>query len=64
MLQVAKFLTCNLESYIPITNFFNINSTPTFIENLKEIPVYENIRLQSLNVRDMYTNIPTGKLTL
>ena len=53
-------LTNKLHTYTPLPYTYNIKNSSHLISDLKEIPYDLNLRLASLDITNMYTNIPTG----
>ena len=53
-------LTNKLHTYTPLPNTYNVKNSSHLISDLKEIPYDLNLRLASLDITNMYTNIPTG----
>jgi len=60
--KIAKMLTKKLLIHIPLPYIYNVKNTTQLINDLKEIPYNDNLRLASLDIANMYTNIPTGEL--
>jgi len=60
--KVAKILTNKLLTYIPLPYTYNVKNTTHLINDLKEIPYNQDLRLASLDIANMYTNIPTDEL--
>ena len=59
--KVAKMLTNKLHTYAPLPYTYNIKNSQ-LINDLQEIPYDLNLRLASLDITNMYTNIPTSTL--
>jgi hypothetical protein len=55
-------LTKKLLAYIPLPYTYNVKNTTHLINDLKEILYNQNLSLASLDIANMYTNIPTGEL--
>jgi hypothetical protein len=60
--KIAKMLTKKLLTYIPLPYTYNVKNTTHLINDLKEIPYNRNLRLASLDITNMYPNIPTSEL--
>ena len=60
--KFAKVLTKKLLRYISLPYTYNFKNTNHLINDLKEIPCNQNLRLASLDIANMYSNIPTGEL--
>ena len=61
-LQSSKNPCQKLHTYIPLPYTFNVRSSTQLINDLQEIPYDQNLRLASLDITSMYTNIPTHEL--
>lgn len=57
--KLAKMLTRILKSYIPLPNVYNVQNSVQLMRDLSDIPSVPGLKLVSLDVWDMYTNIPT-----
>jgi hypothetical protein len=51
-----------LQTHIPLPYAFNVKDTTQLINDLKNIPFDQNLRLASFDISNMYTNIPTDVL--
>ena len=60
--KLAKLLTKELQTHIPLPYKFNIKSTVQLINNLGDIPYNQKLKLASFDIQNMYTNIPTEEL--
>jgi len=56
--KIAKMLTKKLLIYIPLPYTHNVKNITHLINDLKEIPYNHNLRPASLDIANMYTNIP------
>ena len=61
--KFAKMLAKKLKTYIPLPYAFNVKNTTQLINDLKDISYNHNLRLASFDIKNMYTNISTSKLT-
>ena len=60
--KLAKKLTNILETYTPLPYAFNIQNSIQLMKDVSEIPFVPDLRLASLDVSDMYSNVPTDEL--
>ena len=60
--KLAKKLTNILKTHIPLPNAFNIQNSVQLMRDISEIPFVPELKLASLDISDMYSNIPTGEL--
>jgi len=60
--KIAKKLTKKLQTYIRFPYTYNVKNTTHLTNGLKEIPYNRKLRLASLEIANMYTNIPTSEL--
>jgi hypothetical protein len=60
--HLAKLVTDVITREIPLPNTFNIMNTIHLMTDLNEIPFTQHLHLASLDIKDMYTNIPTSTL--
>ena len=51
-----------LKEYIPIPNAFNVPNSVHLMKDLADIPCVTELRLASLDILNMYSNIPTKEL--
>ena len=58
--KIAKMLNKKLQTYIAVPYTYNVKNTTHVVNDLKEIPYNRNLSLASLDITNMYTNIPTG----
>ena len=60
--KMAKLLNKLIQLHIPLPNSFNVTNTPQLINELLSIPCKPGIKLASLDIENMYTNIPTSEI--
>jgi hypothetical protein len=60
--KLAKLVIATISHVIPLPNTFNLKNLIQLMQELRQIPYNENIWLVSFDVKNMYTNIPTGEL--
>jgi len=60
--KLARSLVKKLQTHVPLLYTFNIKNSIQLINDLKDIPFNQNLRLASFDISYMYTNIPTDKL--
>jgi len=54
---------CNiLETFLPLPNTFNIQNSTQLMKEISEIPFTPGLHLASLDISDMYSNIPTNDI--
>jgi len=51
-----------LQLYVPLPYSFNVKKFVHFIEDLSIIPFSTNLQFVSLDITNMYSNVPTGDL--
>lgn len=56
--RIKKHLIQILKSHLIIENTYNIKNTKSLIELLKHVKISNNTKLISLDISDMYTNVP------
>jgi hypothetical protein len=61
--KLATMFTGILKSYIPLPNVYNVQNPVQLIRDLSDIPFVPGLKLASLDISDMYTNIPTEDVT-
>jgi hypothetical protein len=59
---MAKLLNKIVNKYIPLPNAVNIKNTAQLIADLQDTPYEQHIKLASLDIENMYPNIPTNEL--
>ena len=60
--NLAKTLTKVLKKYIPLPHVYNVHNSVHLMEDLTNAPYNPNLRTASLDISNMYTNIPIKKL--
>jgi len=60
--KLAKMLTGILKPYLPLPNVYNILNSVQLLNDLSQIPFVLELKVASLDVSNMYTNIPTTDL--
>ena len=60
--KIAKKLSNILKTYVPLTYAFNIRNSTHLIKDISEIPYTPGLQLASLDISDMYSNIPTNEV--
>jgi len=60
--KLAKHLSKILQLHIPLPNAFNVRSPTHLLDDLYDIPYEQGTRLASLDIENMYPNIPTNEL--
>jgi hypothetical protein len=61
--KLAQHLVNILTIYIPLPCIFNIKNSVHLMKDLLQIPYNSHLGLASLDISNMYPNIPTKKLT-
>jgi hypothetical protein len=57
--KLSKLLNHLLKTHIPLPYVYNVKNTPQLMYEINEIPYNSHLRLASLDIDNMYTNIPT-----
>jgi hypothetical protein len=60
--KLVKLFTGILKLYIPLPNICNVQNSVQLMKDLSEIPFVPELKLTSLDISNMYTNIPTDDL--
>ena len=60
--KLAKKLSDILETYVPLPYVYNIQNSLHLMKDISDIPVTPGLQLVSLDISDMYSNIPTNEL--
>jgi hypothetical protein len=60
--KLAKELTRILQQNLQLPYTYNISNTVQLTTDLNSIPINENTRMCSFDIKNMYTNIPTAKV--
>ena len=61
--KLAKYLNKLLTTYIPLPNAFNVLNTTHLMNDILHIAHKPGIKLPSLDIENMYPNIPTNEIT-
>jgi len=56
--KLSKYFTNKINYIAPLPNAFNIKSTNDLIQNLKDTPLLPHFTFASLNITNLYSNIP------
>jgi len=57
--NLASWFTNVLKEYIPLPNAFNVSNSVHLVKDLADIPCAPELRLASLDISNMYSNILT-----
>jgi hypothetical protein len=60
--KLARLLNEILTMHIPLPYIYNVKNTIQLMEDITEIPYNHNLKLASLDIDNMYPNIPTDEL--
>jgi hypothetical protein len=60
--KLAKMLAKKLLIHIPLPYAFNVENTVQLMKDLRAIPYDRNMKFASLDLNNMYSNIPTNEL--
>ena len=60
--QLAKKLNKILEIFLPLPNMFNVMNSLQIMNEMSDIPFTPDLQLASLDIADMYSNIPTDDI--
>jgi len=60
--KLARMFSEKLRTYIPLPYVYNIQNSIQLMKDLSDIPYSPNLKLASLDISNMYTNIPTEVL--
>jgi len=52
-----------LKSHIPLPNVFNAQNSVQLMRDLSDIPFVPSLKIASLDISDIHTNIPTEDVT-
>ena len=55
---MAKHLTKTLNDYLKLSYQYNVQDSATLAQDLKQLTIHDNLRLITLDKRDLYVNIP------
>jgi hypothetical protein len=57
-LQTIQIVTQKINHLTPLTHAFNIKNTKDLIKNLKDTPILPHFSFASLDITNLYSNIP------
>jgi hypothetical protein len=60
--KLAKLLARKLHTYIPLPYTFNVENTMQLINDLTELPYGHNIKFASLDISNIYSNVPIKEM--
>jgi len=60
--KLARMLTDILKTHIPVPNVYNVQNSTQLMNDISQIPFVPELKLASLDISNMYTNIPTKDL--
>jgi hypothetical protein len=60
--KLAKLLARKIHTYIPLPYTFNVENTVQLMKDLTELPYDHNIKFASLDINNMYSNIPIKEM--
>ena len=60
--KLAKKITEILTTYIPLTYTSNVRNSAQLIRDISEIPYTTDLQMASLDIADMYSNVPTSEV--
>ena len=60
--KLAKMFSEKLKTYIPLPYVYNVQNSIQLMRDLSDIPYSPNLKLASLDISNVYTNIPTEEL--
>ena len=60
--KLAKMLADILNSHLPMPNVYNVQNSTQLMNNISQIPIVPELKLASLDISNIYTNIPTKDL--
>jgi len=60
--KLAKMLTDVLKSRLPLPNMYNVQNSTHLMNDISQILFVPGLKLASLDISNMYTNIPTKEL--
>jgi len=56
--KLAKHLTKTLNDYLNLSYQYNVQDSATLAQDLKQLTIHDNLRLITLDIKDLYVNIP------
>jgi hypothetical protein len=60
--KIAKFLNKKLLCLIDMPNMFNAKNSQEVARDLQDIPVNDNYKTITLDIKDLYVNLPTQNI--
>jgi len=60
--KLAKMLTDVLKTHLPMPNVYNVQNSIQLMSDISQMPFAPELKLASLDISNMYTNIPTKDL--
>ena len=60
--KLAKLLARKIHTYIPLPYTFNVENTIKLMNHLTELPYEHNIKFASLDINNMYSNVPIKEM--
>jgi len=60
--KLAKMLTDILKTHLPMPTVYNVKNSIQLMNDISQIPFFPELKLASLDISNMYTNIPTKDL--
>jgi hypothetical protein len=60
--RLARMLTDILKTHIPLPNVYNVQNSTQLMNDISQIPFVPELKLASLDISNVYTNIPTKDL--
>jgi len=62
--KIAKFLNNKLQNMKILPNTYNIKNSIEIAEELTQLNINQNNKLFTLDIKDLYTNLPKQGLTM
>jgi hypothetical protein len=56
--KLARLFTQKIRQLAPLPNVYNVDNTKDLVSTLKDTPIFPHFALASLDIMNMYTNIP------
>jgi hypothetical protein len=60
--KLAKLLARKMKTYIPLPYTFNVKNTVHLMNELTDLPYDRNIKFASLDISNMYSNVPIKEM--
>ena len=57
--RIAKFINTKLQNLELLPNTYNIKNSTEIAEEISKLHINQNMRLITLDIKDLYTNLPT-----